>query len=214
MGCVIGVELGQGQRCSAFCLVEGDRRPIAGTRDKEEHFVVHHLDRLPAGQPFPQVAGRLGEILTALNRRLEDSLSHFREPEPEPEPKVYINATGLGEPIMEIFRRTAEDLLPVYFNHGDRRAEAWRKEVTLGKAWLVARIQALLQTGHLHLPRTSEAQRLADELLAYEIEVSTDANERYGAFRVGRNDDLITALGLAVQTDTPRYNPPLIVLCG
>lgn len=31
----------------------------------------------------------------------------------------------------------------------------------------------------------------------------SDANDRYGAFAVGTHDDLVTALGLAVQTDVP-----------
>ncbi len=42
---------------------------------------------------------------------------------------------------------------------------------------------------------------LTSELRDYEIQVSEDANERYGAFKVGTHDDLVTALGLAVQTD-------------
>ena len=42
---------------------------------------------------------------------------------------------------------------------------------------------------------------MADELLDYEIRVDTDANDKYGAFKVGTHDDLVTALGLAVQTD-------------
>jgi hypothetical protein len=41
--------------------------------------------------------------------------------------------------------------------------------------------------------------------------VSEDANDRYGAFRVGSHDDLVTALGLAVQTDHPKpLKPPVI----
>jgi len=78
--------------------------------------------------------------------------------------------------------------------------------VKLGKAWLVSRLQMLLQNGRLHLPRTAEAEALARELLDYEIRVSEDANDRYGAFRVGTHDDLVTALGLAVQLD-PRLAP-------
>jgi hypothetical protein len=34
--------------------------------------------------------------------------------------------------------------------------------------------------------------------------VEPDANDRYGAFRVGRHDDLVTALGLAVHRAPPR----------
>ena len=93
---------------------------------------------------------------------------------------------------------------PVFFTHGDRRVETgqgWDLEVQLGKCHLVCRLQTLLQTARLHLPRTPEAETLARELLEYEIRVESDANERYGAFPVGTQDDLVTALGLAVQCD-------------
>lgn len=49
-----------------------------------------------------------------------------------------------------------------------------------------------------------EARILAEELMEYEIKVSEDANDRYGAFQVGTQDDLVTALGLALQEDGPR----------
>ena len=71
-----------------------------------------------------------------------------------------------------------------YFTHGDRRAQDGR-QVTIGKAWLVSRLQALLQTGRIHLPKTAEAATLARELQDYEIKVDQDANHRYGAFKVG-----------------------------
>jgi hypothetical protein len=77
-------------------------------------------------------------------------------------------------------------------------------QVSIGKAWLVSQLQALLQTDRLHLPRTPEAALLAQELLDYEIKVSEDANDRYGAFRVGAHDDLVTALGLAAQGEKRR----------
>ena len=79
----------------------------------------------------------------------------------------------------------------------------------MGKAYLVTRLQTLLQTGHLHLPETPEARTLADELQEFEINVPEDANDRYGAFRVGSHDDLVTALGMATQKAPllpgPRY---------
>ncbi len=38
------------------------------------------------------------------------------------------------------------------------------------------------------------------ELQDYEIRVDQDANDKYGAFKVGSHDDLVTALGLSVLT--------------
>ena len=75
----------------------------------------------------------------------------------------------------------------------------------LPKAYLVSRLRALLQTGCVHLPRTAEAEALAAGLLDYEIRVDQNANDCYGAFRVATHDDLVTALGLAVQCDPARY---------
>ena len=45
---------------------------------------------------------------------------------------------------------------------------------------------------------------LAKELLDYQIRVSEDANDKYGAFKVVTHDDLVTALGLAVLDDPIR----------
>lgn len=91
----------------------------------------------------------------------------------------------------------------MYITHGDRRARE-AGAIHLGKAWLVARLQTLLQTDRLHLPRTAVSEDLTRDLLDFEIKVAEDANERYGAFRVGRHDDLVTALGLAVQESPAR----------
>ena len=56
---------------------------------------------------------------------------------------------------------------------------------------------------------------MARELEDYEIRVTEDANDRYGAFKVGAHDDLVTALGLAVQGTAvrshTRFVDPIIV---
>jgi hypothetical protein len=90
-----------------------------------------------------------------------------------------------------------------YFTHGDRRTEKSGREIIIGKALLVSRLQALIQSQRLHLPDTPESGVLFEELMNFEIRVDEKANDRYGAFRVGTHDDLVTALGLAVQVDYP-----------
>ena len=47
--------------------------------------------------------------------------------------------------------------------------------------------------------QTAEAEATRQELLDYEIRVSEDGHDSYGAFKTGKHDDLVTALGLAVQ---------------
>lgn len=186
----IGVDIGQKRDPTALCVAEVDRRRVG---DREEiHFVVRYLDRLPLGTPYPEVARRLADIAARVARRSRDRLVTF------------VDATGVGKPIVDLLRERALQtwIIPVFFTHGDRRSES-EEEIKLGKAYLVSRLQALLQTARLHLPEVPEARALAQELLDYEIRVDENANDRYGAFRVGTHDDLVTALGLAVQAERP-----------
>ncbi|MCB1037493.1 MAG: hypothetical protein KDD47_26920 [Acidobacteria bacterium] len=164
---------------------------------KERHFEVRSLERLGVGTTFPSLAARLATMEVGARKHA-----------PGARAAIYVNATGVGDPLVQYLNsNTQARVRPVYFTHGDRRTETW-PQVELGKALLVGRLQMLLQTGRIHLPRTPQAEILAEELLAYEIRVESDANERYGAFSVGTQDDLVTALGLAVQTDVP--NPGVV----
>jgi hypothetical protein len=185
----IGVDIGQKRDPTAFAVVERDPREVEGGRT-ETHFLVRYLDRLPLGTPYPEVARRVAGIAERAGRQAGSSVT------------VYLDATGVGQPVVDLVaeRWRGGRLVAVYFTHGDRRTEDGGK-VTLGKAYLVSKLQALLQTQRIHLPDSSEGRVLAQELQDYEIRVGEDANDRYGAFRVGTHDDLVTALGLAVHCE-------------
>ena len=189
MGAVtVGVDVGQRRDPTAIAVVEQEER-----RSTENHHMVRYLERLPLGSPYPAVAERVAAVVQGVHLVTSGEA-----------PILYVDATGVGTPVVDVLRAASvgdlAQLKAVFFNHGDRR-KVERGEVRLGKAWLVARMQTLLQSGLLHLPRNAEAQVLAQELLDYEIRITEDANDRYGAFRVGAHDDLVTALGLATQED-------------
>ncbi len=188
----IGVDIGQRTEPSAVCVTETEDR--TGPHGRECHYLVRHLERLSIGTRFPALADRAAQVASRIVERTADT------------PCVYLDATGLGESVVDLFstRTGSARVVAVYVNHGDRRVRVNRKEVQLGKAYLVGRLQALLQAHCLHLPRTPDAEALASDLLEFEIKVREDANDRYGAFRVGAQDDLVTALGLATQPEPPR----------
>jgi hypothetical protein len=186
------VDIGQKRDPTAVCVAETDYRTV-GTRI-DTHYLIRHLERLPLGTPYPRVAERVAEITTQVRTRTRE------------DPTIYVDATGVGQPIVDLlWERIPEGwVVPVYFTHGDRRVETREGvgvRISLGKAHMVSRLQALLQSRRLHLPGSREAETLTQELQNYEIRVSEDANDRYGAFRVGTHDDLVTALGLATQSD-------------
>ncbi len=155
------------------------------------HYPVRYLERLPLGTPYPEVAKRLAQVVLGARAKTTER------------PDVFVDATGVGQPVVDLLRVEAPQahVIAVYFTHGDRRKTEQGGVVKLGKAWLVSRLQMLLQNGRLHLPRTAEAEILAQELLDYQIRVDEKANERYGDFKVGSHDDLVTAMGLAVQAE-------------
>lgn len=187
MNIAIGLDIGQKRDPTAVCVAEIHERPAA--ERTEIHFQVRHLERMPLGTPYPKVAERTGEIVAKVRQRIHST------------PHLYVDATGVGQPIVDLLREHVVRTIACYFTHGDRRTKKSWCEITIGKAFLVSRLQALLQTGRLHLPQREEARVLAEELQNYEIRVDENANDKYGAFRVGTHDDLVTALGLAVQVD-------------
>jgi hypothetical protein len=187
----IGIDLGQKRDPFAIAVVEIEMR------GDEDHYLVRFLERLPLGTPYDKARDRVSEICRQLEERGAAVVN------------LYADATGQGTAFTDELRRIDIPCRPVYFTHGDRRTSV-DGCVTLGKAWLVSRIKVLLQCGRLHLPKTPKAEAMREELLDYEIRISEDANERYGAFKVGTHDDLVTALGLAVQDRPPE---PWLLIC-
>lgn len=201
MGVVsVGIDVGQKVDPTAIAVAESEwRKDEAGKA--WDHYLIRHLERLPLGTPYPAVAKRLGEVIAGLRAR-QSAIAG-----------IFVDATGVGQPVVDLLKVNGLRIRPVYFTHGDRRNEEEDGTIKLGKAWLVSRLQALLQTGRIHLPDTAESRALAKELQEYEIRVDERANDTYGAFRVGTHDDLVTALGLAVQ-EKGRMPLPIDVICA
>jgi hypothetical protein len=173
-------------------VAEADRREVEGRT--EVHFVVRHLERLALGTPYPQVVERIVRVTDRVRTRTGER------------PILYMDSTGVGQPVVDLLRERVRGgtVVAVFFTAGDQRTGTWDGDhlrVSLGKGYLVSRLQALLGTGRLHLPRTHEAAALTAELLNYELRVDTDGHARAGAFRTGTHDDLVTAVGLATQVD-------------
>jgi hypothetical protein len=211
----IGVDIGQRVDPTAICVAEMEERArhphgeLKGERNNlevnpsdkgpcehvDDHYIIRHLERLTLGTPYPQVGRRVAQIAHGVVERTREY------------PMLYLDATGVGTPVLDALEEAGVEatLRAVYFTHGDRLTKADNGEIRLGKAYLVSRLQALLQSERLHLPKTPEAQQLAKELLDYEIKIDQNANDLYGAFKVGTHDDLVTALGLAVHAPFSGY---------
>ena len=211
----LGVDLGQRVDPTAIAVVEASQReieperweqpttPIFNGRDVrriparyETVFTVRFLSRLPLNTPYPAVYSTIVSLL--------DNLRAYTERKP----RVLVDATGAVpavDSISEARRGKPVVLVPTTFTHGDKLTPTGtpgKPALSLGKGYLVSRLQSLLQWKRLILPaRSPEAEALRSELLNYEIKVDPDGDAKYGSFRTGQHDDLATALGLACIGD-------------
>lgn len=186
----LGIDIGQKHDPTAMCVAELEPRPVEGRVEK--HYLVRHLERLSLGTPYPEVARRIDAVASAVQDRCSTPL------------EVFVDATGVGQPVVDQLRSQMgrrHHLVGVTFTSGMtrklRRGDPPR--LSLGKEFLACRLQALLGGGRIHLPATAEGRALAAELRNYEMRVGQAGHARFGAFRSGTHDDLVTALGLAVS---------------
>jgi hypothetical protein len=173
-------------------------------------YTVKQIRRLPLNTSYPDVAIHLADML------MKDVFKNRKV-------RLLIDVTGVGRPVydalkLEMFLRlnNAEikhqlsggiefkmserhvlQLKPISFVHGEIYN---RSKGTLGKAFLVSRLQTLFQWKRFHAPNTKEVKAMIDELLVYEIKVDDKGKDTYGA-KIGKHDDLATAAGLSCLED-------------
>lgn len=155
-------------------------------------YIIRHIARLPLRTSYPDVALHIADMLCS---------PRFASREV----RVLIDVTGVGRPVYDDLKKEVQlrkeaqraQIKPTSFVHGERYN---RSTGSLGKAYLVSRLQSLLQGGHVDIPNTPEAKATLDELRVYEIKVDQDGKDTYGA-STGKHDDLATALALACLED-------------
>lgn len=188
MGTVtLGVDIGQRADPTALVVVEEeDRADIT-------HYIVRMIERMPLGTPYPVVANRVVTVVRNLELRSRSYVPSKRDFRV----KCIVDATGVGLPVIDLIREQGVYATAALFTSGEKLADRPRNVISIGKGFMVGRLQVLLQAGRLHLPISPEAKILVDELRDYEIKVNEHANASFNA-PSGKHDDLVCALGLAV----------------
>ncbi|HEX9503846.1 MAG TPA: hypothetical protein VF974_06040 [Patescibacteria group bacterium] len=172
-------------------------------------YMVRFIKRLPLNTSYHDVAEYISNML-------KNDLFQNRKV------RVLIDVTGVGRPVYDNLKRkifirlnNAEvthmsvgiqfkmssnhmlQLKPISFVHGEIYN---RGKGTLGKAFLVSHLQSILQEKRFHAPDIPEVKAMCDELLVYEIKITDNGKDTYGA-KIGKHDDLATAAALACLED-------------
>lgn len=196
---IIGVDFGKQRDPTAIVVVEGIKVDRPGLRPAWR-FEVRHMQRLVLGTDYLAVGRRIAEVVRNIEAR---PVPLIMSP---PSIQLVLDSSGVGVPGVDIVRDALHGsrarLTAVTFSPGETLNCKSSREWTVGKGFLLKRLQALLQMERIKLPANHpEAAAMARELQDYEIKLDPDGDMKTGAFRVGSHDDLATALGLAVLRD-------------
>jgi hypothetical protein len=200
---------GPAYRQPAHIDAAGQFHPTVDAQEvMRSEYTIRHIRRVPLNTSYPEVALLLADLLCS------DLFAHR-------DVRCLPDVTGVGRPVYddlckEIMLRKQGlatwingvltvgkgigriQIKPITFSHGEKYNRATG---VLAKAFLVSRLQSLLQAGRVHGPDTKEMAATLEELKVYEIKVSDDGADQYGAFKTGTHDDLATALGLSCLED-------------
>lgn len=183
-GYFVGLDLGQSQDFTAMSVVE--RR----VEEDGVKLVCKHLQRWPLRTSYPSIVAEVVKIIN--NPILRPATSRM--------PVMAVDATGVGAPVVDLFRneRMDCDLKPVMITGGDK--ETFEEGTyRVPKRELVSKVQVSLQDESLKIvPDLPDAAVLSRELEKFQVKINEHANDSYGAWREGTHDDLVLALALSL----------------
>jgi hypothetical protein len=146
---------------------------------------VLHLERLPLKLAYPEQVARIAAIMR-------------RAPIANSGAELVVDQTGVGRPVIDMFRRAGLRPIGVTITAGDKesRVPGVYPEWRVSKLQLVSRLQALLNFGELKIAKgLSEARAFVTELQDFRATISESGYTRFGA-REGQHDDLVLSVAI------------------
>jgi hypothetical protein len=155
---------------------------IVAQRPRDE-LHVRALKRLPLGTPYPVQCEQIVALLS--DPRLAGA-------------SVYLDRTGVGRPISDLFRKAGIPHIAVTITSGANEQQMGGDNLSVPKLHLISRLQAALHSGELKIARQlAEAAAFVRELQDFRTSFTQVGNLQFGA-RQGSHDDLVLAAALAV----------------
>lgn len=145
---------------------------------------ARELRRFPLGTPYPEIVDRVAGLMV--------------RPPPGENCVLLIDATGVGQPVVDQFRQAGLRPLAVTIT-GGREVLRDGDDLHAPKRDLIVATQVALQQDRLKIAEDApESAVLVRELLDFKVKIAAAANDTYGAWREGQHDDLVLAVALAV----------------
>jgi len=191
----LGLDLGQAQDYTALAVVE---RKIFHYTLPSKQYHVRHLQRFKLGTSYPEIVDKVKAM--------------YEKPPLRGQAVLVADATGVGRPVMDLFRK--DGLRPIAVTiTGGTIVNAGSYGFHVPKRDLITNLQVLFQSGSLKIAgKLLDADILIDELLNFKVKIDTrTAHDSYEAWREGIHDDLVLAVALACwyAERKGKYNNPV-----
>ena len=196
----IGVDVGKMTDPTAFAVAELNH----GQDERRPTFSIVRLERVALHTSYPQIADRLVEAVrnirqqgVAANRHYVFGRDRYLGDNLGGEQRaieMMVDATGVGRPLVDLIDDRMRDLDVRVRAVTFRAGEALTKngsEWSMGKGFMVNRLQVLLQCSRVAIPATHQyAGAIKQEIHNYEIHLGEQGKATYGA-RQGQHDDMV-----------------------
>jgi len=195
---VLAVDLGKLQDYTAISIInQFDRyavpnpaRAMAVTRlhprvTGEVRYEVPYLRRLPLGTDYVQQVATVDRLYGELKRRCK------------PRPTLVIDATGVGQPVADMFRHGGLQPIEIWFSGGNQpttRPFGWN----VPKRDIISALQRTIGRGELKIAnQIPEAAVLVNEAVRMQAVQQPSGYVRF-EHREGEHDDLLLSLGIGL----------------
>ncbi|MCC6586735.1 MAG: hypothetical protein IT168_08600 [Bryobacterales bacterium] len=187
----LGADLGRERDYSALCLIDAhlltkdERDPCTFNWITEWRFHVVHLERIPLGNSYVDVASYISDLLHQYPLARNSHL--------------VFDATGGGLTFYDLLRTKiipAKLRAVTFTGTGDPRQDGDRWWIP--KSLLLAHLHTLFATGHLHISsHLPLADRLLGELSSLQLRFTSSGHDTYEPDSSSKHDDLAMATALA-----------------
>jgi hypothetical protein len=160
-----------------------------------ETFDVRHLQRLPLGLSYVDQVAHVGQLLARppLNGGCE----------------LVVDETGVGRAVADLFDDARLRPTRVTITAGGEQTCSGERSWHVAKSILISTLDARLHTGELRFAANlQEAGTMAEELKDFRRKVGAAGRYSFEA-RIGRHDDLVLSVSLALWACVGRPKPPV-----
>lgn len=181
----VGLDLGQANDYTAQAV-------ITKNEDRPKLRDLGKLDRYELGTSYPDIVKDVSRLI----ERLEAKSDYV---------ELIVDATGVGRPVVDLFREADLSPVAVTFTAGHEVTKGESGGYNVPKRNLVSTVKVALQENRLRSsPDIPFADVLKHELLSFRAKINLKGHDTYEAWREGDHDDLVMAVALALWQSNRR----------